>query len=88
MRTIGPGLRRAVILVPLSGEGDLPRPIYSRAETFHPPKIPQWQRNGNGTGFQRVPIENPLNADVAPIADPFFQLLLAVVCHCWFNGRC
>ena len=29
MRTIGPGLRRAVTLVPLSGEGDLPRPIYS-----------------------------------------------------------
>ena len=30
MRTIGPGLRRVVTLVPLSGEGDLPRPIYSR----------------------------------------------------------
>ena len=35
--------------------------------------------NGNRTGFQRVPIENPLNADVAPVADPFFQPLLAVV---------
>ena len=46
---------------------------------FHPPKIPRWQRNGNGTGFQWVPIENPLNADVALVADPFFQLLLAVV---------
>ena len=46
---------------------------------FHPPKIPQRQRNGNGTGFQWVPIENPLNADVAPVADPFFQPLLAVV---------
>ena len=55
---------------------------------FHPPKIPQRQRNGNGTGFQRVPVENPLNADVAPVVDPFFQPLLAVVCHCWFNGRC
>ena len=41
--------------------------------------MPQRQRNGNGTGFQRVPIENPLNADVAPVADPFFQPLLAVV---------
>ena len=58
------------------------------AEMFHPPKIPQRQWNGNGTGFQRVPVENPLNADVAPIADPFFQLLLTVVCRCWFNGRC
>ena len=48
-------------------------------EMFHPPKMPQRQRNGNGTGFQRVPVENPLNADVAPIADPFFQPLLAVV---------
>ena len=46
---------------------------------FHPPNIPQRQQNGNGTGFQRVPVENPLNADVAPVADPFFQLLLAVV---------
>ena len=27
------------------------------AEMFHPPKIPQRQRNGNGTGFQRVPVE-------------------------------
>ena len=55
---------------------------------FHPPKMPQRQRNGNGTGFQRVPVENPLNADVAPVADPFFQPLLAVVYRCWFNGRC
>ena len=50
-----------------------------RAEMFHPPRIPQRQRNGNGTGFQWVPVENPLNADVAPVADPFFQPLLAVV---------
>ena len=42
-----------------------------------PPKSP----NGKGTGFQRVPVENPLNADVAPVADPFFQPLLAVVCR-------
>ena len=48
-------------------------------EMFHPPKIPQWQWNGNGMGFQRVPVENPLNADVAPVVDPFFQPLLAVV---------
>ena len=60
----------------------------SVAEMFHPPKMPQRQRNGNGTGFQRVPVENPLNADVAPVADPFFQPLLAVVYRCWFNGRC
>ena len=58
------------------------------AVMFHPPKMPQQQRNGNRTGFQRVPIENPLNADVAPVSDPFFQPLLAVVGHCWFNGRC
>ena len=44
----------------------------SEAEMFHPPKMPQRQRNGNGTGFQRVPVDNPLNADVAPVADPFF----------------
>ena len=58
------------------------------AKMFHPPKMPQRQRNGNGTGFQRVPVENPLNTDVAPVADPFFQPLLAVVYRCWFNGRC
>ena len=46
---------------------------------FHPPKIPQRQRNSNRTGFQRVPVENPLNADVATVADPFFQPLFAVV---------
>ena len=46
---------------------------------FHPPKIPQRQQNGNRTGFQQVPVENPLNADVAPVANPFFQPLLAVV---------
>ena len=57
------------------------------SEMFHPPKMPQRQRNGNGMGFQRVPIENLLNADVAPVADLFFQPLLAVVYHCWFNGR-
>ena len=44
----------------------------SQAVMFHPPKIPQRQRNSNGTGFQWVLVENPLNADVAPIADPFF----------------
>ena len=52
-----------------------------------PPSPSQEQRcsilqkspNGNGMGFQQVPIEDPLNADVAPIADPFFQPLLAVV---------
>ena len=42
---------------------------------------PKKSPNGNGTGFQRVPVLNgyPLNADVAPVADPFFQPLLAVV---------
>ena len=30
-------------------------------------------------GFQWVPIANPLNVDVAPVADLFFQPLLAVV---------
>ena len=50
-----------------------------QAEMFHSPQIPQRQWNGNGTGFQRVPVENPLNADVAPVVDPFFQPLLAVV---------
>ena len=45
----------------------------------HPPKMPQRQRKGNGTGFHRGPVENPLNADVAPVADPFFQPLFAVV---------
>ena len=58
------------------------------AVMFHPPKMPQRQWNGNGTGFQWVPVENPLNADVVPVADPFFQPLLAVVCRCWFNSRC
>ena len=48
-------------------------------EMFHPPKIPQQQRNGNGIGLQWVPVANPLNANVAPVADPLFQLLLAVV---------
>ena len=62
--------------------------IDQEAEMFHPPKIPQQQRNGNGTGFQRVPIEKSLNADVAPVANPFFQPLLDVVGHCWLNGRC
>ena len=51
-------------------------------EMFHPPKMPQRQRNSNRTGFQRVPVENPLNADVAPVAHPFFQPLLTVVCRC------
>ena len=50
---------------------DSPQPVM-----FHPPKMPQWQQNGNGMGFQWVPIENPLNADVAPVAEPFFQPLL------------
>ena len=49
------------------------------SEMFHPPKNPQRQQNGNGMGFQWVPVENPLNADVGPVADPFFQPLLAVV---------
>ena len=39
-------------------------------------------------GFQWVPVENSLNADVAPVADPFFQPLLAVVGRCWSNGHC
>ena len=56
--------------------------------TFQRCSIPPKSPNGNGTGFQRVPVENPLNTDVAPVADPFFQPLLAVVCRCWFNGRC
>ena len=55
---------------------------------FHPPKIPQQQWNGNRTGFQWVPVANPLNADVAPVVDPFFELLLAVVGRCWLNGHC
>ena len=63
-------------------------PFPLQPEMFHPPKMPQRQRNGNATGFERVPVENPLNADVAPVADPFFQPLLAVVYRCWFNGRC
>ena len=41
--------------------------------------ILQKSPNSNGTGFQRVPTENPLNANVAPVADPVFQPLLAVV---------
>ena len=53
--------------------------IVPLAKMFHPPKILQQQRNGNGMGFQGVPVANPLNADVAPVADPFFQPLLAVV---------
>ena len=51
-------------------------------EMFHPPKIPQQQRNSNRTGFQWVPIANPLNADVPPVVDPLFSHclpLLAVV---------
>ena len=72
----------------LSNHRDMPSTSELGAEMFHPPKMPQRQRNGNGTGFQRVPVENPLNADVAPVADPFFQPLLAVVYRCWFNGRC
>ena len=49
---------------------------------FHPPKIPQRQWNGNGMGLQRVRVANPLNVNVAPIADPFFSRcspLLAIV---------
>ena len=53
---------------------------------FHPPKILQWQRNGNGTSLQRVPIENLLNAEMAPVADPFFQLLLAIIGRCWIRS--
>ena len=45
--------------------------------------ILQKSPNGNGMAtewvFNGYPVENPLNADVAPIADPFFQPLLAVV---------
>ena len=48
-------------------------------EMLHPPKIPQRQWNGNGTGLERVPVANPLNADVVPIAHLFFLPLLAVV---------
>ena len=44
--------------------------------------------NGNGTATEWVFNGYPLNADVAPVADPFFQPLLAIVCRCWFNGRC
>ena len=43
---------------------------------FHPPKMPQRQWNGNGTGFQRVPVENPLNANVAPAAGRCLPLLV------------
>ena len=75
-----------VIMLPLCDQGI--EPTKSQSEMFHPPKIPQRQRNGNGTRFQWVPVENSLNADVEPIADPFFQPLLAVVGRCWFNGRC
>ena len=35
--------------------------------------------NANGTGLQRVPIANLLNAYVAPAVDSFFQPLLAAV---------
>ena len=37
--------------------------------------------------MQRVPVEKPLNADVAPVADPFFQPLLADVGRCWKCNR-
>ena len=56
--------------------------MLAKSEMFHPPNIPQRQRNSNETGFQWVPVENLLNADVAPVADPFFQPLLAVVGRC------
>ena len=55
------------------------------SEMFHPPKILQQQWNGNRTGFQRVPISKPLNANVAPIANPFFP---TVAHRCWPNGHC
>ena len=48
-------------------------------EMFHPPKIPQQQRDSNGTDFQWVPVANQLDANAAPVADPFFPPLLAVV---------
>ena len=41
-------------------------------EMCHPPKIPQKQWNSNRMGFQRVPVANPLNADVVSVANPFF----------------
>lgn len=46
---------------------------------FHPPKVPQWQWNGNGTSLQQVPVANQLKSDVASAAKPFFQPLLAIV---------
>ena len=84
------GLRRVVMAVSheITHEIMCHLAVGSNAEMFYPPKMPQQQRNGNGTSFQRVPVENPFNADVAPVADPFFQPLLAVVGRCWFNGRC
>ena len=54
---------------------------------FHPPKIPQRQRNGNGTGLQWVSVANPLKADMAPVADSFFQQFLVIVSrYCSCNG--
>ena len=37
------------------------------AKMFHPPKIPQRQRNGNATGLLWVLIAHPLKCDVAPV---------------------
>ena len=42
-------------------------------------RVPQQERNSNGTGLQWVPVANPVKADVAPVVDPFFEPLLAVV---------
>ena len=41
--------------------------------------ILQKSPNGNGTILERVFNGYPLNANMAPVADPFFQPLLAVV---------
>ena len=48
------------------------------AETFHPPRIPQQQWNGNKTGWKWVTVADPLKSDVAPIVDPFFKPFLAI----------
>lgn len=53
---------------------------YSIPEMLHPPEIAQRQWNGNGKGLQRVPIGNPSKADVAPVAESFFQPLLKPQC--------
>ena len=51
-------------------------PLVTREQRY---SILQKSPNGNGTATERVFNGYPLNADVALVADPFFQPLLAVV---------